>query len=198
MPAVRAAAPRCTYQYEIPSEPSSAPTVRAGASAAGASAPGARRAAQLDHLLRAPRLVARPFRQDPAGHLQRRHALVVRPDPGASRGRALDLRRPRRPTSARCSSRRSASSSGCCDSAWWSRICSQGDPTVWTPSSTNTAFQRTLQEGTKLIGGRCWRPFISLVWSDARALPVPVHRLAVCLQLSLAGKDCGLISPNAR
>jgi hypothetical protein len=55
---------------------------------------------------------------------------------------------------------------GLCDSMVV-KACSQGDPTIWTPGSTNTAFQRTLQEGTKLIGGKVLAPFISLVWSDA-------------------------------
>ena len=34
------------------------------------------------------------------------------------------------------------------------KVCSQNDPTTWTPSTSNTAFQRTLQDGTKLVSGR--------------------------------------------
>lgn len=75
--------------------------------------------------------------------------------------------------------------------------CSQGDPTAWTPATTNTAFSRTLQEGTKLVGGRVLAPFISLVWSDAALYVLQYTGSQFIYNSSLAGKDCGLISPSA-
>jgi zinc/manganese transport system substrate-binding protein len=45
----------------------------------------------------------------------------------------------------------------------------EGDPTTWIPATTNTAFARTLQVGSKLVGGRVLAPFISMVWSDSAA-----------------------------
>jgi hypothetical protein len=77
------------------------------------------------------------------------------------------------------------------------KACSQGDPTAWTPSTSNTAFQRTLQEGTKLIGGRPLAPFISLVWTDAALYLFQYTGSQFVYNSSLAGRDCGLISPNA-
>lgn len=85
---------------------------------------------------------------------------------------------------------------GLCDSMVI-KACSQGDPTTWTPSSSNTAFQRTLQEGTKLVGGRVLAPFLSLVWSDAAVFILQYTGSAFVYNSSLAGKDCGLIAPHA-
>lgn len=77
------------------------------------------------------------------------------------------------------------------------KVCSQGDPTTWTPATSNTAFSRTLQEGTKLIAGRVLAPFISLAWSDAALYLLQYTGSQFVYNSSLAGKDCGLISPNA-
>lgn len=77
------------------------------------------------------------------------------------------------------------------------KACSQNDPTQWTPSTSNTAFQRTLQEGTKLVGGRVLAPFISMIWTDAAAYLFQYTGSQFVYNSSLAGKDCGLISPNA-
>lgn len=76
------------------------------------------------------------------------------------------------------------------------KVCSQGDPTTWTPATDNTAFQRTLQEGTKLISGRVLAPFISMIWTDAAAYIFQYTGSQFVYNSSLAGKDCGLISPN--
>lgn len=84
---------------------------------------------------------------------------------------------------------------GLCD-AMVVNVCSQGDPTQWVPSTTNTAFARTLQEGTKLVGGRVLAPFISMVWTDAAAYIFQYTGSQFIYNSSLAGKDCGLISPN--
>jgi len=85
---------------------------------------------------------------------------------------------------------------GCCD-AMVLKVCSQGDPTTWTPATSNTAFQRTLQEGTKLVGGRVLAPFVSLVWSDAALFVLQYTGSQFVYNSSLVGKDCGLISPAA-
>lgn len=85
---------------------------------------------------------------------------------------------------------------GLCD-AMVLKVCSQNDPTTWTPATTNTAFERTLQEGTKLVGGRVLAPFISLIWSDSALYILQYTGSQFVYNSSLAGKDCGLISPNA-
>jgi hypothetical protein len=76
-------------------------------------------------------------------------------------------------------------------------VCSQGDPTSWTPATTNTAFARTLQEGTKLVGGKVLGPYQSLVWTDAALILFQYTGNQFVYNSSLAGRDCGLISPNA-
>lgn len=74
---------------------------------------------------------------------------------------------------------------------------SQADFTIWTPSSANTAFTRTLTEGTKLVAGRVLGPFLSLVWSDAALYLMQYTGSQFVYNMALAGKDCGLIAPNA-
>jgi hypothetical protein len=76
-------------------------------------------------------------------------------------------------------------------------VCSQGDPTTWTPATTNTAFARTLQVGSKLVAGRSLQPFISMVWSDNAAYLFQYTGSQFLYNSSLAGRDCGLISPDA-
>jgi hypothetical protein len=76
-------------------------------------------------------------------------------------------------------------------------VCSQGDPTTWTPATTNTAFARTLTVGSKLVGGLALQPFISMIWSDGAAYLFQYTGSQFIYNSSLAGVDCGLISPNA-
>lgn len=85
---------------------------------------------------------------------------------------------------------------GLCD-AMVVNVCSQGDPTTWTPATTNTAFARTLQVGSKLVGGKVLAPFISMVWSDSAAYLFQYTGSQFLYNSSVAGVDCGLISPNA-
>lgn len=85
---------------------------------------------------------------------------------------------------------------GLCDSLVV-KVCSQSDPTTWTPATSNTAFQRTMQEGTKLVGGRVLAPFVSLVWTDAAVYLFQYTGSQFVYNSSLIGKDCGLLSPNA-
>ena len=77
------------------------------------------------------------------------------------------------------------------------KVSSQNDPTTWTPATANTAFQRTLQVGTKLVGGRVLAPFISMVWTDAAAYLFQYTGSQFVYNSSLAGLDCGLVAPNA-
>jgi hypothetical protein len=76
-------------------------------------------------------------------------------------------------------------------------VCSQGDPTTWTPATTNTAFARTLQVCSKLVGGKVIAPFLSMVWSDNAAFLFQYTGSQFLYNSSMVGRDCGLISPNA-
>lgn len=75
--------------------------------------------------------------------------------------------------------------------------CSQGDFTIWTPASSNTANTRTLTEGTKLVGGRVLGPYVSCVWTDAALYIFQYSGNQYVYQSTLTAKDCGLIGPNA-
>jgi hypothetical protein len=75
--------------------------------------------------------------------------------------------------------------------------CNQGDPTTWTPATNNTAFQRTLTIGTKLIAGRVLAPFNSLIWSDSAVYLLQYTGDAFVYSTSLLGAKCGLIAPGA-
>jgi hypothetical protein len=76
-------------------------------------------------------------------------------------------------------------------------VSSQGDPTTWTPALANTAFARTLQEGSKIVSGRAMAPFLSMVWTDSAAYIFQYTGSQFIYNSSLAGKDCGLIGPGA-
>lgn len=75
--------------------------------------------------------------------------------------------------------------------------CSQGDPTTWTPATSNTANTRTLTEGTKLVAGRVLGPLLSLIWSDAAVFQMQYTGDAFIHTTRMIGKDCGLLSPSA-
>lgn len=76
--------------------------------------------------------------------------------------------------------------------------CSQGDYTVWTPSSTNTANTRTLSEGTKLIGGCSLGSHIACIWSDFALYVFQYTGSSSVFSSRVAGKNCGLVSPSCR
>ena len=76
--------------------------------------------------------------------------------------------------------------------------CSQGDYTTWTPSATNTANIRTVTEGTKLVGGVVLGDQISLIWSDTALYVHQYNGSSIVFETRLIGKNCGLISPNAK
>jgi hypothetical protein len=75
--------------------------------------------------------------------------------------------------------------------------CDQGNYTVWTPATGNTANIRTLTEGSKLVGGKVLSDFVSLVWTDAALYRFQYTGATYVYASSMVAKDCGLISPNA-
>lgn len=75
--------------------------------------------------------------------------------------------------------------------------CTQGDFTVWTPATNNTANSRVLTEGTKLVGGKVLGPFVSLVWTDAALYSFQYTGTQFVYNSSMVGRDCGLVGPNA-
>lgn len=68
--------------------------------------------------------------------------------------------------------------------------------TIWTPSSTNTANQRRLQGGTRLIAG-VGLTDVSLVWSNAAAFLFQFTGGETVFSSRAVGQDCGLIGPMA-
>lgn len=75
--------------------------------------------------------------------------------------------------------------------------CSQGDYTIWTPATGNTANIRTLTEGTKLVAGRVLADFVSLIWTDAALYRFQYTGSTYIYNSSMVAKDCGLIAPGA-
>lgn len=74
----------------------------------------------------------------------------------------------------------------------------QNNITVWTPSSTNTANERRLQKGSRLIAGANLQGTSNVVWSDDAlyAMNFTGQRNTVYSTL-LAGTGCGIIGPHA-
>jgi hypothetical protein len=75
--------------------------------------------------------------------------------------------------------------------------CNQGDFNTWVPATSNTAWSRTLTDGSKLMGGSALAPFQSLVWTDGSVHMFQWTGDAFIYRSSLIGKDCGLIGTNA-
>lgn len=76
--------------------------------------------------------------------------------------------------------------------------CSQGDYTTWVPASNNSAWSRTLTDGSRLMGGAALAPFQSLIWTDGAAYMFQWTGDAFIYRSSLLSKNCGLIGPNAK
>lgn len=74
---------------------------------------------------------------------------------------------------------------------------SQDDSTDWTPSDTNTANQRRLQIGTRLVGGKALGNNISLIWTDATVYQFQYTGSASVFSSRSRGKNCGLAGPHA-
>lgn len=75
--------------------------------------------------------------------------------------------------------------------------CSQNNYNDWVASQDNTANERRLQLGTKLISGRALGGRISLVWTDATVYIFQYTGSSSVFSSRSAGKNCGLIAPNA-
>lgn len=73
----------------------------------------------------------------------------------------------------------------------------QDDPTDWTPTAANTANERTLQYGSKLMAGTPLGDGINLVWSDTAVYLFQYTGNDSIYDSRLAGTDCGLIAKLA-
>lgn len=73
----------------------------------------------------------------------------------------------------------------------------QDDPTDWTPTSSNTANERTLQYGSKLMGGTPLGDGINLVWSDSACYVFQYTGSDSIYDSRLGGINCGLLSKLA-
>ncbi len=71
------------------------------------------------------------------------------------------------------------------------------DHTDWTPADTNTANQRKLQGGTRLIAGTGLTDGISIVWSDAAAFLFQFTGSGLVYDSRQIANHCGLIGPHA-
>lgn len=74
----------------------------------------------------------------------------------------------------------------------------RNDPTDWTPSETNTANERRLVGGTKLIGGTPLTQRVALVWSDFCAFLFQYTGSKSIYDSRRIGENCGLIGPHAK
>jgi hypothetical protein len=75
------------------------------------------------------------------------------------------------------------------------RWCDQEDYTVWTPALTNTANQRRLQVGKKLIAGTATGSQLNLIWSDTALYLMQYTGSSLIFDTRVAGVNCGLIGP---
>jgi hypothetical protein len=73
----------------------------------------------------------------------------------------------------------------------------QGDYTTWAVTTTTTAFQRTLQNGSRLVAGRVLAPYVTLIWTDGALYSFQYTGDQFIYRSALVGRDCGLIGPEA-
>lgn len=73
----------------------------------------------------------------------------------------------------------------------------QDDPTDWTPSAANTANERTLQSGSKLMGGTELGDGVNLVWTDTSVYLFQYTGGDFIYDSRLAGTNCGLAAKRA-
>jgi hypothetical protein len=71
------------------------------------------------------------------------------------------------------------------------------DFTDWTPTTTNTANERTLQGGTRLIAGTALTDGLSLVWSNAGCFVFQFTGSAEVYASRMIAENCGLVGPQA-
>lgn len=78
------------------------------------------------------------------------------------------------------------------------RACSQGDYTDWTPTSSNTAFDRVLTGlGEALVGAKVLAPYVVLVWSTADLFRFQYNGGPFLYESTLVATGCGLPNQNA-
>lgn len=73
----------------------------------------------------------------------------------------------------------------------------QNDFTDWTPTDSNTANIRTLQEGSTLVGGIAVRDGVSIVLTDTACYAFNYSGDNFVYQSFLAGRGCGLVGALA-
>lgn len=73
----------------------------------------------------------------------------------------------------------------------------QDDITDWTPTATNTANSRNLQNGSKLIAGVSLGELVSLVWSDTSVYLMQYTGSDFIYDTRLVSDAAGLIAPGA-
>lgn len=71
------------------------------------------------------------------------------------------------------------------------------DITIWTPASTNTANERKLQGGSRLVAGCAFQLGLSLIWSDSSLFAFQFTGSALIYDSRKVADECGLIGPRA-
>lgn len=71
------------------------------------------------------------------------------------------------------------------------------DNTIWTPGDANTANNRRLQEGSRLIAGCRLAQGINLVWSDTAVYLMQFTATNIVYSTRVVGTNCGLVGPAA-
>jgi hypothetical protein len=71
------------------------------------------------------------------------------------------------------------------------------DMTDWSPSSVDTANQRRLQGGSRLMAGCGFQQGLSLVWSDSHLFAFQFTGTSTIYDSRPVGSKCGLIAPKA-
>lgn len=71
------------------------------------------------------------------------------------------------------------------------------DMTDWSPSSIDTANQRRLQGGSRLMAGCGFQQGLSLVWSDSHLFAFQFTGTSSIYDSRPVGSECGLIGPKA-
>lgn len=71
------------------------------------------------------------------------------------------------------------------------------DNTIWAADDTNTANERRLTDGTKLVGGLALAQLLSLIWSDNAAYVFQYTGNSSIYDSRKVATNCGLIAPHA-
>lgn len=71
------------------------------------------------------------------------------------------------------------------------------DFTDWSPTSVNTANERKLQGGSRLVAGCAFQQGLSLIWSDSHLFGFQFTGTSLIYDSRSLGSECGLIGPKA-